>query len=149
MLEMFQLTQPSGYFQRTLVFQPQVTVLYLCSTRAGHTHSLGHRHPLALGEPGSALTFTCSHSYKSHQESSWQMCSMTPAQTQEEHLRPGHSLHGEALPRLLRWGARHTAENGARTRCAGLPSNSTRRGLPGGEVSFMRTTHKTLKLQNF
>lgn len=85
---------------KNFAFQPEITVLCLCSACA--RHCLGHTCSFGLGGLGLALRFKCGHSYKSHQESSWHICSMTLVQTREGCLKPGYSLQGEAHPWLLR-----------------------------------------------
>lgn len=133
---MFQLTQPAGYFQRTLLSSPKS----LCCVCVVHVlDTLGHICSFGLGGLGIALRFKCRHSYKNHQESSWHICSMTLVQTRKGHLRPGYSLQGEARPWLLKhWTC--CRKCGVCTWCVRWPSNRSRYIVPEDEVGIMWTT---------
>lgn len=131
---MFQLTQPSGYFKRTLFFSPKSLCLF-CPVRTLDT-LWATQVRLGLGAWAWPWDSHAGTLNKSHQENRWQMYSLTLVQAWEEHLKPGYSLHGEAccpcLPTMRHW-ARCREIGCVCTQYVGLPSNSTRHSLPGGE----------------
>lgn len=146
---MFQLIQPSGYFQRALFFSPKSLCLF---AQCAHWTQSGPHRSTRDWRPGLGLEI--------HMQGLWQeppgkrmIDSLTLVQAREEHLKPGYSLHGEAcpcLPTMRHWACYR--EMGCvmyTVRGVTIQQHKARPSWRRKWASIMWTMRsKTLKLQN-